>query len=245
MMPIRMMPLVAKYIVRHRARSLLTITGVGVAMFLFCAVSAMRNGVDDVTRRTADETRLIVYRKNRFCPFTSKLPEDYSRRIAALPGVASVTPMSIVVNNCRASLDVVTFRGIPRETLEADPFPLLSGSMGEWTRRSDAALIGERLATRRGLSVGDRLDAAGIVVTVAGVLKSDDPQDENVAYVHLDFLQRAAGNTQGIVTQFNVQAADSSLLDSVAASIDETFAHAQDPTWTTSEKAYSRKPNSL
>ncbi|MDK2971979.1 MAG: putative transport system permease protein, partial [Candidatus Sumerlaeota bacterium] len=82
------------------------------------------------------------------------------------------------------------------------------------------------------------LSAAGITVSIAGILTSDNPQDQNVAYVHLDFLQRAAGNKQGIVTQFNVEVTDPNQLDAVSAAIDEAFANSQAPTWTSSEKAF-------
>jgi putative ABC transport system permease protein len=240
--PFRAVPLVLKYVTRHRIRSVLTISGVGLAMFLFCAVQAMRSGVDDVTRRSAEETTLVVYRQNRFCPFTSRLPEDYGSRIARLPGVATVTPMQIVVNNCRASLDVVTFRGVPMEAFEgAFDVELLEGSISEWQRRTDSALVGERLAKRRGIKVGDQLAAAGINVHVAGIVVGDNPQDQTVAYVHLGFLQRAAGNRQGVVTQFNVRVTDPALLDPVAAAIDAEFATAQAPTWTSSEKAFTAR----
>ena len=107
MIPPHMLPLVGKYITRHRARTLLTLGGIATAMFLFCAVQAMRTGVAATTQETASETNLVVYRENRFCPFTSELPQDYTRTIASIPGVKSVAPMRIVVNNCRASLDVV------------------------------------------------------------------------------------------------------------------------------------------
>lgn len=238
MIPTRMVPLVTKYIVRHRIRTLLTLGGIALAMFLFCAVQAMRTGVAAATQETAGETSLVVYRENRFCPFTSELPEDYTRRIASIPGVASVTPMRIVVNNCRASLDVVTFRGVGGEAIHSGGFDLTEGSVADWSRRSDAAIVGERLARRRGLRVGDRLSAAGVTVSIAGILTSDNPQDQNVAYVHLGFLQRAAGNKQGIVTQFNVRVTDPARLDAVASAIDETFANSQAPTWTSSEKAF-------
>jgi len=238
MIPVRMFPLVGKYIVRHRVRTLLTLGGIATAMFLFCAVQAMRSGVAAATQETASETTLVVYRENRFCPFTSELPQDYSRAIAAIPGVKTVAPMRIVVNNCRASLDVVTFRGVEEAALHDADFRLLGGSLADWTRRHDAAIVGERLAERRRLKVGDILSAAGISVSIAGILASDNPQDQNVAYVHLGFIQRAAGNKQGIVTQFNVEVADPSQLDAVASAIDESFASSQAPTWTSSEKAF-------
>lgn len=239
---LRFIPLVWKQVARHRARTALTVLGVATGMFLHASVQSLDQGVREATTASAKDNLLVVYRENRFCPFTSRLPEDYEGRLRKVPGVAGVTPMRIVVNNCRASLDVVTYRGVPKEGFAAEEggkFTLLSGSMGEWLARSDAALVGSTLAERRGFRIGDRFDSSGITVTVAGIFDSPEPQDRNVAYVDLDFLQRAPGVKQdGVVTQFNVRVDDPSRMDEVARLIDAEFKSAQEPTSTRSEKAF-------
>lgn len=237
----RCVPYVLKQVVRHRVRSLLTIAGIGIAMFLFTAVQAMNRGVTEATSATANDTTLVVYREDRYCPATSLLPQDYLRRIESVEGVVSATPVKVVVSNCRTSLDVVTFRGVPKQAFlddKADEFELMSGSIEDWKRRTDAALLGETLATRRGLRPGMTFDAAGITAYVAGVIRSDNPQDHNVAYTALEFVQLAGSNKLGVVTQFNVKVADASMLDRVAADIDAIFSTAQEPTATFSEKAF-------
>lgn len=237
----KFIPLVLKQIIRHRTRTLLTVLGVAAVMFLFCAVQGMQAGVREATQQTAADTTLVVYRQNRFCPATSRLPEHYTDRIAAIAGVKGVIPMKIEVTNCRTALDVVTFRGVPPEAFLSQHAPklrMIAGSMGEWTQRSDAAILGQTLAQRRGLSVGDRFDAIGINVYIAGIIDSPEPQDQNVAYVHLPFLQRSAGKALGIVTQFTVKVEDPSKLDEVARRIDAEFAKDPDPTHTASEKAF-------
>ena len=238
----RFVPLVLKQVWRARVRSLLTIAGVTVAMFLFAGVQAMQAGVEAATKTQADDTTLVVYRKDRYCPFSSRMPQSYEQQIRQIPGVKAVVPIKIVVSNCRTSLDVVTFRGVPEaEFLRAfvPHLEVAAGSIEQWQRRSDAALLGEQLAARRGLKVGDRFEAAGITVYVAGVIRSSEPQDQNVAYVHLDFLQYASGSRAGgIVTQFNVQVTEPDKLEEVAAAIDDQFAPAQEPTATSAEKAF-------
>lgn len=242
MMAPRFIPLILKQIVRQRLRSLLTIAGVAVAMFLFAAVQAMQAGVEAATVTNATDTTLVVYRKDRYCPFASRMPESYVEKIKRLPGVASVVPVKIVVNNCRTSLDVVTFRGVPKDEFVrafVPNFELIAGSVEDWARRSDAALLGETLANRRGLKVGDRFEAVAINVYVAGIIRSDEPQDQNVGYVHLNFLQFATGSRAGgIVTQFNVKVDEPQQLEGVAAAIDELFAADQEPTHTSPEKAF-------
>ncbi len=233
--------LVLKQVTRHPARTLLTALGVAVAMFLFVSVQALQQGVADATEATGRDVTLVVYRQNRFCPFSSRLPESYSSRIARIPGVASVVPMKIVVNNCGASFDTVTFRGVPRDDISgvAERFTLLSGSLAEWQRRGDAALVGETLAARRKVSVGQTLSAAGISAYVAGIIHSEEPQEQNVAYVDLAFLQRvAARGGDGIVTQFNIRVDDPARLEQVADAVDEEFRHDAEPTDTRPEKAF-------
>ncbi len=237
----RFPPYVLKQVARHRVRTALTLAGVAIAMFLFTAVQAMQTGVTQATRATADDTTLVVYRKDRFCPATSTLPQDYHRRIAAIDGVVSATPVKVVVSNCRTSLDVVTFRGVPKDDFLASrrgEIEIIAGSAQDWKRRTDAALVGETLANRRNLRPGMTFDAAGITAYVAGVIRSDDPQDQNVAYTALEFVQLAGRDQLGIVTQFNVKVADAALLGPVAEAIDETFRTAQDPTATFTEKAF-------
>jgi putative ABC transport system permease protein len=241
MIALRFVPLVFKQVLRHRVRSLLTVLGVAIAMFLFTAVQAMQAGVDAATRAEAGETTLVVYRKDRFCPATSQLPQDYQRRIESIPGVVAAIPVKVVVSNCRTSLDVVTFRGVPKEDfLEriGEDLEVLSGSVADWMRRTDAALVGERLATRRGLRPGDTFDAAGITAFVAGVVRTGSVSDENIAFTALEFVQLAGRDQLGIVTQFNVVVDDPSRLEPVAAAIDETFETAQEPTATFTEQAF-------
>lgn len=238
----RYFPLVMKQVLRRRTRSLLTILGVATAMFLFTVVEAIQAGMREATEQSAQDTTLVVYRENRFCPFTSRLPERYASQIESIPGVVSVQPMKVVVNNCRTSLDVVTYRGVVGDLFakhHAPDLKLLSGSIADWLARGDAALVGETLATRRNLKAGDRFSANGVVVNIAGIFRSDEPQDQNVAYVHLDFLQRAPGVKQlGIVTQFNVKVSDPSKLKQVSEQIDAAFKTDQAPTTTRGEKAF-------
>lgn len=226
---------------RRPTRSALVIAGITVAIFLFCTVDAMRTGVERATHKAASETALIVYRQNRFCPFTSQLPQYYESEIRRIDGVASVVPVKIVVSNCRASLDVVTFRGVPSEAFaESHAQRVNPSELAAWVARGDAAIIGRELADRRRLKPGDRFTAAGVDAFVAGIIDSDAPQDQSSAFVHLPFLQEQSkrGGTGTIVTQFDVRVKDPAQLNAVAAAIDAKFANDQAPTSTRAETAH-------
>jgi putative ABC transport system permease protein len=243
MRTLRVIPTVLKQIKRSPIRSSLTLGGIAIAMFLFVMVESMRSGVQEATEMTAGETTLVVYRENRYCPFSSRLPQYYEDRIKQIDGVASVVPIQIHVSNCGASLDVVTFRGVPRDSIQhaiAKDGVIVEGSISDWKKRGDSAIVGSALAKRRGIKVGDLFSAAGIDVFVAGIQETSQAQDKNAAIVQLPFLQEAArkGGTGTIVTQFNVQVENHNNLELVASSIDETFAHDEHPTSTFPEKAF-------
>lgn len=227
-------------LVRHKVRSLLTVLGIASGMFLFTAVETLQQSLAKATEETASDTTLVVYRQNRFCPSASRLPEHYADEIRRIEGVREVIPVQIVVNNCGASLDVITFRGVPDDQLAkfAPEIEVIEGSLAEWQKRGDGALLGEVFAQRRGLKPGDRFDGAGVTVTVAGILRSPFPQDNNVAYVKLPFLQQASKAGLGVVTQFNVRVNSSKDLAPVAKAIDERFHSDQQPTDTRPEKAF-------
>ena len=229
-----------KQLFRHKLRTGLTVLGVASGMFLFTAVETMQRSLSVATQTTAADTTLVVYRENRFCPSTSRLPESYADEIKSIQGVREVIPIQVVVNNCGASLDVITFRGVPEGKLTsyAPEIEIVEGSLEEWNRRSDGALLGEVFARRRGLSPGDRFVAAGVTVHVSGVIRSPFAQDNNVAYVDLAFLQETSKAGRGIVTQFNVRVDSSDNLEPVANAIDERFRSDQQPTSTQPEKAF-------
>ena len=107
---------------RSPLRAVLAVLGIAVAVLLLCAERAMHEGVTEATSANERDTRLIVYRANRFCPFTSRIPERYTDDIMRIPGVKSAIPMQIVVSNCRASLDVIVFRGV--RAADAERLPL-------------------------------------------------------------------------------------------------------------------------
>ena len=202
----KFIPYTLKTLWRHRSRTVLTVSGSAVALFVFCFVGAVQEGMNDLQRRQEAKGSLIAFQANKFCPATSHLPQDYDQQIARLDGVREVIPVQVFTNNCRASLDVVVFYGVPPAKLrKARDFDLVSGSWTEFEAHQDAAVVGRAVAARRGIQVGDKFSMGEFSVHVAGIFNSDDPAEENYIYSHLEFLQRGKGlNLVGTVTQLEI-----------------------------------------
>ena len=221
----RFAPYVVKSLWRHRARTLLTVSGAAVALFVFCFVGSVQQGLERLTENEDAQRTLIVFQENRFCPTSSRLPQDYASRIAKIPGVKDVMPVQVWTNNCRASLDVVVFNGAPVQKLQsARDLKLSSGNWSEFTSRRDAALVGRNVAQRRNLAAGGQFSIGDISVKVAGVFESPIPAEENVIYTNLEFLQYTHGvDAAGLVTQHEVHLTDDADPDAVARAIDEAL----------------------
>jgi putative ABC transport system permease protein len=221
----RFTPYVIKSLWRHRARTLLTVSGAAVALFVLCFVGSVQEGLERLTEDEHAQRTLIVFQENRFCPTSSRLPQDYADRIRKMPGVKDVMPVLVWTNSCRSILDAVVFNGAPAQKLRsARDLRLSSGNWGEFTSRHDAALVGRNVAQRRKLTVGDQFSIGEISVKVAGVFGSSIAAEDNLIYTNLEFLQYTRGlNAAGLVTQHEVHLTDDAEPDALARAIDEAL----------------------
>lgn len=235
-------PYVFKGLWRHRNRTLLTVSGSAVALLVFCFVGSVQNGLSQLTQDQKALRTLIVFQENRFCPATSKLPQDYARKAKAIPGVKEVVPIKVFTNNCRASLDVVVFNGMEPEQLRtARDLTLLSGNWSDFDQQTDAAVVGQAVAQRRRIQVGQRFTIGEVTVNVVGIFRSTVTAEDNFIYTHLDFLQRARGkNSVGTVTQLEIQLDDQADPDALAAEIDSQFRSGSVATSTRSKGVFQR-----
>jgi putative ABC transport system permease protein len=222
---------------RARTRSLLTLLGAALAMALFAFVRTVDDGVQLLAAR-ADQPVLVVFQDSRFCPLTSELPLRYERTIQDVPGVAAVLPTLVFINSCRSNLDLVTLHGVDANDLErVYPLQFLAGSAADWRTHADGALVGERLAARRGIAVGQRVRLGEIDVQVSGIVRSETAGVANLAFVHLDLLGLARKRL-GTATQFLVKVQDGADPEQIAQAIDAQFRTDEARTDTKSMQAF-------
>jgi len=129
------------------------------------------------------------------------------------------------MNNCRASLDVVVFHGLPPDKLlKIRDLKLVAGDWSIFGKQRDAAVVGQTLATRRGLSVGQRFSIGEVTVTVAGIFTAANAAEESFVYTHLEFLQRMRGQSSvGTVTQIEVVLSEGTDVNAMGRTIDDKF----------------------
>jgi putative ABC transport system permease protein len=234
---LRLLTYVRRTVLRARTRSLLTVLGTALALGLFAFVRSLEAGVERLDR-AADVPVLVVFQSSRFCPLQSELPTRYADEIRRMEGVEAVLPTLLYVNTCRANLDLVTLHGVATESL-GDIHDLVaeSGDLESWKGRRDGALVGKRLAERRGIEVGDRVQLGKVTVEVGGVVASRGGAFDNVAFVQLEPLQLAR-RLPGKATQFLVRVRPGTDVNALSRRIDETFAKDEQATDTKTMQAF-------
>lgn len=218
-------PYVVKSLWRHRARTILTVSGTAVALLVFCFIGAVQQGLLALTADQEAGRTLIVFQENRFCPQSSRLPQDYASTISKMAGVTDTVPIKVFTNNCRASLDSIVFQGLPAAQLKRwRQLSLVSGDWSAFERQDDGALVGQAIATRRNLKVGDKFTIGDVSVVVTGIFQSTVSAEDSLVFTHLDFLQRTRGaNEAGTVTLLEVRLADNADPEKVTFAIDDEF----------------------
>ncbi len=233
----RLLTYVRRTILRARMRSLLTVLGTALAIALFAFVRMLEGGVDRMAEQ-ANQPVLVVFETSRFCPLTSLLPDRYGDDIAGMEEVESVLPTLLFINSCRANLDLVTLHGVvPELVTDMHDFAVVEGSDSTWRGKPDGALVGKRIAERRGLKIGDRLRVGNVDLSVDGIMSSGAAGLDNVVFMQKEQLQLAR-KQQGIATQFFVRVKDGHDPAVVARKIDERFAADERQTDTKTMQAF-------
>ena len=234
---LRFLPYVSRTVRRAPVRSLLTVLGTALALAVFAFVRTLEGGVDAFNRDAARPV-LVVFQQSRWCPLTSQLPERYLPDLQKLDGVEAVLPTTVFVNKCSTNLDLVALHGVDPARLGAvQDLTVREGDLAAWAGDRSGALVGSRLAARRGLRVGDRAQLAGMSVVVEAIVDGKGPGVDNVAFVHDRTLQLQRGML-GQTTQYLVRLRDGADPGAVARAIDARFASDEAPTDTKSLQAF-------
>lgn len=174
---------------RRPSRTALTAAGIAVGVATIVALLSFTQGLS----RTASGlthlggSDLGVFQANVSDPTTSTLPESLVGRLARERYVASATPLLLIVEGVRAEPGAVVF-GAKRSGFFWRRLVIERGSAS-----GSGALVGDRLAARLRLSVGDTLDVRGHALKVAGIYHSGIMFEDSGAVLPLARAQAIAG----------------------------------------------------
>lgn len=243
-------------LLRKPLRTLLTVFGVGVALFLFCfleiVLAAFNAGVD-----MSDASRLVVQHKESII---FELPMAYRSLIEQTEGVAGVTTASWFGGLSQEPLangekreeffaqfatDIERYLALyPEIEVPADQLrDLLSDQMG--------CLLGGKIAERLNKKVGDRLVLRSTIWTqknsstiwefnVRALYTTGSPTfDETMMLIHEKRFDEARQFGRGSVGLYILSIADPERSAEISAAIDARFANSPYETRTMTEKAFN------
>lgn len=238
-----MIGMVLRNILRTPRRSLLTLFGVAVAIFVYASLQAAVDGILFPVRQARDTRLLNVREKGRANVLASRLPERLEAQLPAVPGVAGATGVLTDLAIVGAQRVHIFAYGV-----EARSYKVVKGLTvpeADWQSfEGDAqgALVGHLLAEQMGWKKGQTVDLGELAVTfhVSGILPPQGSDLERHLVLHRGYLQKAR-NGEGKVTFVLVQPDPGAKESDVARAIDERQATSDAATETASEAAYAQK----
>ena len=242
-----LLKLVSRNAFRHRLRSLLTVSGMCVAILAFAllrtVISAWYAGVE------ASSANRLVTRNSISLVFP--LPLSYRDKIRQIDGVKKVSYGNwfggyyIDRKNFFANFSVE-----PESYLSLYPeYQLPDNQKQTFYRDRKSCVVGRKLARRFGWKIGDTITLTGTIFpgkwdfVLRGVYRGrDDTIDENQFFLHWDYINETLKKTTprraDQVGFYVVGIAAPEFAAETAEAIDSTFKNSRAETLTETEKAF-------
>jgi putative ABC transport system permease protein len=234
---------------RKKVRTILTLLSIVTAFFLFGILQGINLGIDSITGKMTDTTRLRV--SNRIDQ-TGTMPFSYVARIASLHGVESVTPLTALVGSYqRPSTLVVAIAVDVSAWLKVYPeFRTAPDQALAMQRTRDGALVGAAIAKRYGWKVGDRIPLQSINMVnsdgsknwdflIVGTYDIDQgPEFSTNVLVNYDYVNEARTGGKNTAMQIIVRLQDPKAFSKMAPAIDELFVNSPNQTITQNEREF-------
>jgi putative ABC transport system permease protein len=240
-------PLVWSGLWRRPVRTVLTVLSVVTAFFLFGVLQGINAGVNSVFDMMNVSRLRVMSRVNMSEP----LPLAHLARIRAVPGVASATPLNLLISTYQQPTQVLPVIGVDIEKLLDiySEMELPADQKAAMLRTRNGAIVGGRLAERFGWKIGDRVPLTAIapmnkdgtrnwVFDIVGLYEMEERGWATNIFVNYDYVNEARADGKDRMFQVILRVADASRSGQVAQAIDEMFANSPNQTSTQNEKDF-------
>ena len=234
--------LILKNILRNKRRTFLTISSLVVSLFLIITLATI---LTEFTRgsKEANPLRLIT---RHSVSLAFPLPVAYRQRIAATPGVKLVTPFSWFGGIYKDEKNFfANFAVDPR--IMRDISPEMKMADDQWQgfiNDRQAAIVGQKLVTLYGFSVGQRITLKSPIYTaemefiVRGVYTGGD---EKTLYFNQEYLNESLPVwAKDKVGTFFIMVSTPADIPRVSQALDSMFLNTDAPTKTESEREFAQ-----
>ena len=241
-----LLKLVFRNAFRHRLRTLLTLTGLAIAVL---AYGLLQTVVDAwyAGAAAASETRLITRNAISLSVF---LPVSYENRIRGVEGVTRVARSNWFGGIYQEPKNFFPQFAVTDSYLDLYPeFVLPAAERAAWVRDRKGCLVGRDLATQYGFKVGDVLPIRGTIYggtwefVIRGIFDGSDPgKITRHMLFHWDYLnetmRKTAPRRADYVGVYIVGVDNIDNAAAIAGNIDAVFKNSLAETLTESEQAF-------
>jgi putative ABC transport system permease protein len=250
----KFLPYVLKHLRRNWLRTLSTVMGMALCVFLICVLQTVLDAMD----RSIDATRPDRLATRHAVSLVFNMPYAYRARIASVPGVRRVTPMIFFggLPGGGGQQDFANF--FANFAIEADGYFAMYPEYAPPPEQMDAflsdrrgAIIGRGLADKFGWRLGSAFQLESFIppyrvgrpfeFVVRGIFDANETlypgTNEMQMFFHFRYLSEATRNRVGVGT-FMVQVDDATQAAAIGRLIDATFENSDVQTKTESEAAF-------
>ncbi len=186
---------------QSKARLLISVGGVALALLLILSLDAIMTGIEHQVTAYIDNSGADIWVsqenvRNMHMAY-SALPASVTSRVKSLPGVASATPILYLTGYFEVGKerDAAYIIGLPKEVEAGGPWRILEGKE---TPDSKEIIIDRGIAKRAGVGLGDQAKVLGEEFTIVGLSDGTATITASVAFVSKKDWSRLQANADAV-----------------------------------------------
>lgn len=207
---------------QNKIRLVISAGGVALALMLILSLDAIFTGVEQQISAYIDNSRADIFVSQpgvrNMHMASSALPAETGELVAAVSGVDTVTPLLYVTNVIVLGEErqLAYIIGVPTGSSMGGPWQMAAG---RGTPIEGEATIGQELAAKLGIGLGDEVEILGRVFSVGGLARGTESLVNSVAFISLDDFAAVRG-ASGVVSFLLVSLEPGESVERVAARIE-------------------------
>ncbi len=229
---------------RRLRRTVLTVAGIAVALFLLVTLRCIV-AIFAAAGHVGPETRLVI--RNR-TGIVFPLPRSYAARLAAVPGVTDVS-----WSNWFGGVYIEQRNFFPQVAVDAESYLRIHPEMvvppeqkQAFLRERTAVMAARRLVDRFGWRLGQTIPLRGTLFegehrfTLRAIYEPSQPGYDGMFFLHWDYLKERYRDSDYLdnVGWYVIAVRDPASAPSIAAQIDSAFENSADPTRSETERTF-------
>ncbi|MCK4723877.1 MAG: FtsX-like permease family protein, partial [Dehalococcoidia bacterium] len=212
--------MIVRNLMRRRARSVLTIVGIGVAIAAIVALSGLAEGMGEQMTALGGggQADLLAVEANISDMQYSSIDERVAKRIATIPEVKSVSG-SIFSAVASEDTPILIISGYNPHEDAINHFRIVAG---EGLSANRQTIMGRLLADSLNKEVGETINIAGSRYRIVGIFETGVPFEDIGIVISLREAQTLAGRPRQ-VSFLGIRLRDPRQVDAVLAELEERF----------------------